>query len=247
MTNKEAILDKIGHRPLTEAEAKLVEEWRQNDSSFAEAADFQLQLSAALHEQERNNLKQLLQQVEEEFEKPKAKRVNLRGYRWMALAASVIIAIGLWWVVGNRNENNLYAAHFRPYPNVIAPVTRNVFPGGETLVQKAFFAYENGSYAEADVLFDELFLQSGEYFAKFYQAMSKMGSGNTEAALQIWQGNDWPVTPFDMKAAAGWYAALCLLDQNKNSAALPILEQIADNEASQYAKEAKIIIARLKN
>jgi hypothetical protein len=247
MINKEAILDIIGHRPLNEVEAKLVEEWRQSDSSFAEAADFQLQLRVALHEQERNNLKQMLRQVEEEFAKPKAKRVHLLWYRRIALAASVIIAIGLWWVLGNRNENNLYVAHFRPYPNVIAPVTRNAIAGSETLVQKAFWAYENGSYAEADVFFEQLFLQSGEYFAKFYQAMSKMAVGNTAAALEILQNNDWPTTPFDMKAAAKWYAALCLLAQNKNSEALPILEQIADNEASQYAREAKIIIARLKN
>jgi hypothetical protein len=247
MINKEAILEKIGRLPLTEAEAKLVEEWRQTDKNFGEAADFQLQLSAALHKQERNELKQMLQQVEESSGRPKARQVSLRRVRWMALAASVIIALGLWWVVGNRNEENLYAAHFRPYPNVIAPVTRNVFAGSETLVQKAFLAYENGAYAEADKLFNELFAQSGEYFALFYQAMSKMANGSTEAALTIWQGNDWPVTPFDMKMAAGWYTALCLLKLNKPGEALPLLEQIAGNEASQYAKEAKNIIARLKN
>lgn len=246
MTTKEEILEIIGHRPLTEVEAKLAEEWRRTDKSFDEAADFQIQLSAALHAKERNDLKNLLQQVEEIIQ-PQAKRVRLQSLRWMAVAASVIMALGLWWVVGNRDEDNLYAMHFRPYPNVIAPVTRNAAPGTETLVQNAFQAYETGAYAEADTLFNTLFLQSGEYYARFYQALCKMGKGNTEEALQIWQSNEWPITPFDMKDAAEWYAALCLVQQNKTTEALPRLEQIAGNGASLYAKEAKKIFALLKN
>jgi len=247
MTTKEAILEIIGHRPLTDAEATLLDEWRATDRNFAGAVDFQLQLSAALHEQERTDLKNLLQQVEAETVKPQAKRVRLQSFRWLAVAASVIMALGLWWVVGNREEDNLYAAHFRPYPNVIAPVTRNAGPGTETLVQRAFLAYENGAYAEADALFNKLFLQSGEYYARFYQALCKMGGGHTEEALQIWQSNEWPFTPFDMKDAAEWYAALCLLQQNKTREALPRLEQIAGNELSLYAKEATKILALLKN
>jgi hypothetical protein len=247
MTTKEAILEIIGHRPLTEVETNLLENWRATDKNFDGAVDFQLQLSAAIHEQERTDLKNLLQQVEAEMVKPEAKRVRFQSFRWMAVAASVIMALGLWWVVGNREEDNLYAAHFRPYPNVIAPVTRNAAPGTDPLVQKAFQAYETGEYAEADALFNTIFLQSGEYYPRFYQALCKMGEGHTEAALQIWQSNEWPITPFDMKDAAAWYAALCLVQQNKTREALPRLEQIAGNETSLYAKEAEKIIARLKN
>lgn len=246
MTTKEEIIEIIGHRPLTELEKKLVEEWQRTDKAFAHALNFQYQFVSALHQQERDLLKVYLNEIEAEYKKPKGRSISIKFGKWIAVAASLLVGVGIWWITFTPKNKDLFETHFRPYPNVVAPVTRNGSAANEMSIQNAFFEYEHGDYTKAAALFSRLASESEQPFAYFYEAISKMGMGNTKEALLILQRKSWPTEPFDMKTAAEWYTCLCLIAENREEEALPKLEQITKNHNSPFSREAAILIGQLK-
>lgn len=246
MTTKENIFDIIGQRPLTLSEQQLVKEWCETDSDFAKAVDFQEQFIEALHFQEREKLKSFLKTLEAEQPKHTVKLFTPTLTKWLAVAAAIIAFVAIWQVTFIPQNQKLYAAHFRPFPNVVAPIIRNATSTPDLEIQNAFSAYEQGDYANASVLFNQLAMQSGETYAHFYEAISKMGMGQTKDALNLLLDKSWPSQPFDMKNAADWYIALCLIAEGNQAEALIKLGQIAKNPASPFTNQAKNLIPALE-
>src|SRR5690554_3925142 len=148
--NKESLIISYFENNLTAEEELFFDQLMKSDASFAEAVRFQEQTKIALTLEARDKLKSKLQSYEAKHKQ------RPRNRKWLYVAASIIVLIGISMFVFNRQpaHTELYATYFKPYPNTVAPIVR----GNESDLdnQEAFVAYENGNYGEAFTLFEAL-------------------------------------------------------------------------------------------
>jgi hypothetical protein len=112
-------------------------------------------------------------------------------------------------------NQQLYEEHYRPYPNVVAPITRGTSETSNFQLMQAFLAYQKQQYKEAENLFKALYAENGQPTILFYVVMCQMEQGDIKMALVTLQENEWPEAPFNMKQDAKWYQALCYLAEGK--------------------------------
>jgi len=133
--------------------------------------------------------------------------VTIGARRWYLIAASIsvilVAAIGFWKLNSNESAQELYAAYYEAYPDVIT--NRG---GNSNELNKALYAYESGVYAEAESMLKEFSQDDGNYReAQFYLGQTFMASGKTDKAIEIYRvlKDD---TGFTLKEASAWYLAL---------------------------------------
>jgi|SRR5690554_817321 len=230
--NKESLIISYFENNLTAEEELFFDQLMKSDASFAEAVRFQEKTKIALTLEARDKLKSKLQSYEAKHkQRPQIKK-------WLYVAASIIILIGISMFVFNKQptHSELYASYFEPYPNTVAPIVR----GGENNLdkQEAFVAYENGSYEQAHVLFENLAKDNGEDYVFFYQAMSAMADEKYSEAQDIFTSRTWSEEYVDK---VQWYRALNLLHLSKIDESKSILEKIIQSQSYNHKRAAQLL------
>lgn len=181
--------------------------------------------------------------AETKVEKGKVVFLKRRAFQ-MAVAASVVIAFGLFYVLRPTamSGDDLFNEFYKPYPNIIHGVERSVIPE-LTLEQKAYYNYEAGNYQEAINLFDE-FLQenSNDNYARFYKAVSYMGLGDytqTIPQLEVLIAED-----IELSNQAQWYLGLALVKTEQYEKATEVLTKLSQSTSS-YAPKAQQVLDKL--
>ncbi|MCC5921475.1 MAG: hypothetical protein JJU23_12415, partial [Cyclobacteriaceae bacterium] len=99
------------------------------------------------------------------------------------IAASLLLIAVTWslFISKDIDKEDIYFAHFEPYPNVEYPITR----GSNDLKMEAFSRYEMQDYKNAIHLFEKLSeLQSERLHSYyFYSGISYMGLSDFKTAL----------------------------------------------------------------
>ncbi|MCG8701408.1 MAG: hypothetical protein MI922_25375 [Bacteroidales bacterium] len=182
-------------------------------------------------------------EVEAKTEKSKVIFLKRRVFQ-MAVAASIVIAFGLFYVLRPTalSGDDIFNEFYKPYPNIIHGVERSVIPE-LTLEQKAYYNYEAGNYQEAIALFDE-FLQenSNDNYARFYKAVSYMGLGDyvqTIPQLEVLIAED-----IELINQAQWYLGLALVKTEQNEKATEVLTKLSQSTSS-YASKAQQVLYKL--
>lgn len=219
---------------LTPQEKVLFDELMQTDPTFAKTVAFEEKVKKAIILSERQVLKKELQALELESKT----RAKPQKVKWWYIAASVVVLLGISWFFVTQGSSNkqLYASFFEPYPNTVAPLVRN--SSQANLKTDAFSAYEQGDYKKASHLFHELFGQTEEEYALFYNAMSLMMVDQTEAAAVILADTSWTV---DYKEKSNWYLALCYLKQEKTQETKVLLRSIIETRAYNFNKAQELV------
>ena len=158
---------------------------------------------------------------------PTRNDIKVFSIRPWLIAASIILLIGIgsWLIFFNSPDmstEQLYAANFAPYENVVHPIERG--EKLEDLKTKAFLAYEDGDYPLALELFKELQAQHADPYIDFYKAIILMQLNQHEEAIPLLKGyieNDG-----QLKDRATWYLALAHLKIGDTSEVRAVLEKL---------------------
>jgi len=219
--DNEALINGYFEDTLSENERAEFDRLLQADAEFAAEFEFQKELKSALKKEERQKIKSLFSNLGTETlvdlhdgrtQKPERKVISIRS--WL-VAASIIflLGIGSWLLFYNTpdlNTDQLYAANFVPYENVVHPIERGAQL--EDLKTRAFTAYENANYGLALELFKELQVQHNDPYIVFYEAIVLMQLDNHEEAIPLLEG--YIEDNGQLKDRATWYLALAYLKQN---------------------------------
>jgi hypothetical protein len=224
----------------------------EKDPDFREEVQFGRDLDTAFSSLKKEELKSKLKGFEKELE-PEGKNTSGVRYlresnknstykKWLAAACVlVVVGIGLMFFFDKSSPNELYLAHFEPYPNVVNPITRG--ENKESLMDKTFFAYDNGNYEEAAAGFGKLFDQTGKSHFLFYQANAFLANEKPEKAIPLMEKQLAFNDGFTEKSK--WYLALAYLKTGETEKAKRFFAEITERN-SYKAEEAENILGELK-
>ena len=236
------LIDKYLRSQLDAKEEKLF-------SKKQEGADFQKELNlrknslSIFKKNGREELKKRLQylekniQTEQPIEQTSSAKVRpINRMVWLAVAATLLLLMGLfWWNTSTTNSTELFAQHFKPYPNIIAPIVKSQTPS-TTKYELAFQKYEQGKYQDAIVLLEKVNTEEG----RFYLAISHLANENEKQAITLL--DDLVKEPSNrFYEASQWYLALAYLKTDEVDKAADILDLIKEKPDHNFYKQAIVL------
>lgn len=238
--NKSELIDKYLNQQLSPEELQLWDKLIQEDQDFREEALFHLELRRGIKRVVRQSLKERLQQLE--ASKMAKKRNSVRKL-WPLLgriAAVLVLGFGVFYLTQRGlSDETLYASYFHAYPNIVAPIVRDV-EEEDVMAKQAFELYESKHYEEAALAFEDLYKTQQAPYAPFYQALSRMALGDTEQAIAILEDPVW-VIPERLQIPQNWYLALAYLKQGDHDHATKYLQSVWDAGGFQAAEAREIL------
>lgn len=207
-------------------------------------------LQAAIRKNIRDELKADLEEAESEFSSPRkeAKTVSFKRRRILAVAASVALLIfAAVYLFSNDpiSHDDLFAAHFTSFDNVVLPIDRSSKEGERSAAEKAFAAYEAEDYAGAfqafELLPDSIGLQN-DY--RFYQAIAGLHSEKITPSIAVLKELS-NTENFRFQSQAKWYYALALVKTGDIPRAEKILAEIRSQANHPYRQEAGDLLGEL--
>ncbi len=234
------LLDRHIQGRLTPKEQAEFDRLLETDATFRDEVSFAEDVQKVAEVEADANFLSMLKEFEKEEPIDEEKPViKLPRYRWMAIAASFVILLGLsiYFVLNaETSPEDLFAEHFEPYRNVVHPITRGK-PAEDEKTQ-AFLAYQNEEYDNAITLFDKLYEQEGQPYYLFYKANALLELNSNDEAIAILQKSD-QLGEFADRSA--WYLALAYLKVEDTEKAKEHLQQIVGAQKYNHVKAAELL------
>jgi len=238
--NNEYLIDKYFENTLSAAEKQLFDDELKNNKAFADEVALQHKIKSVIHISERNVLKKQLQLIEHSSSKKIAKQVSIKW--WYVAASVIIIAITTWLVVQKPSSNELFAAYYQPYPNVVAPIVRGNNNHKNDGVYQAFSFYENKEYAKAALMFRSLYQQTNNDYFIVYEAICLLENSQFQQAKLLLENKSF--LNADVRNIRNWYLALIYIQQNNFEKAKPLLFEV-EKEQGVLQESAKVLLSKL--
>lgn len=222
--DKEQLLENYFSHRLTPEQEVLFHDLLERDADFKEQFNFEQDLKRIIKAKENKNLKADLNRFESDI-RQKSPAGSKGGYQTWAIAASVIVLVGLGWLgytnFMGTNYGELYKDNFQEYPNTVYTISRG--DTVESLEREAFAAYESGNFQTALNNFDKILPSDQKPYLDFYRALSYLQLNKTEEAKKLFIKsikNDGAFVP-----ESHWYLALAYLkEKDKENAILQLQE-----------------------
>lgn len=232
--NKEALTEKYFSNSLSEDEFVQLQQLLETDAVFREAFYSELEIQQAVAREKHRPLKERFEKLEQ---------IPERKNTWYLYAAALaaLIAIGSLFYNTQSDYQELYAVHFEPYPNIIAPAVRNA---SENPMENAFSHYNNRNYKEAIKAFDALYETDTTGYVTFYYAMSLMADSQVKKAINTLESPNWEI-PQKLQSQTDWYLALSYLKSENKEKAIFYLEKVIITDGAMAA-QAKNILQEIK-
>lgn len=171
-------------------------------------------------------------------------RKGVSNFRWLALAASVVLIAVVGFFVfrsGGSNPQDLFNSNFSPYE---APAEFRTDSSLLVRYETAFEQYKGGDYKAAAASFEDLIEAAPEDLgARFYLAVCQLAQGDGAAAEAGFQDLLDRKAP-TWRSQSQWYLALALLEQEKVEEAEKVLEELAAR-GGKYGSLAKELLKEL--
>ncbi len=234
------LIDKYLRNQLDAKEEELFDT-KQKDHDFQKELNLRKNSLPVFKKNGREALKNKLQIFEKSIQEEKqivptstAKVKPIKNIVWLGMAATLLLLMGLfWWNTQSVNSDELFAQHFKPYPNIITPIVKSQTPS-VTEYELAFQKYEQGKYQDAIPLLEKIETEEG----KFYLAISHLGNEQEERAISIL--DELTKESSDrFHEASQWYLALAYLKSDQPKEANNILELIIKNPKHNFHSQAK--------
>ncbi|HZH70751.1 MAG TPA: hypothetical protein VFD80_09890 [Flavobacteriaceae bacterium] len=212
-----------------------------SDQNFSQEFLFRKKLKDAITLHEREKLKTFLKNTEKQSQ---SKVTPLFYYISIAAGFTILIAVSMLLLLNSSpNYEKLYAAHFEPYPNVIAPVVRENTAVDEE-VAEAFRLYDSKKYDLSSTAFLRLYDKTNEDYAFFYYTISEMALGeDVQKIISTLENHHWN-EPQNYEIITHWYLGLGYLNIKNPEAAIRHFNKVASSE-KPLAKTAKKILEKL--
>ena len=223
--NHDNLIYKYLRKELSDSEKIQFNELLKNDTRFKEDVHFQTNLQKVTQHNDDAEFKNIIATAESKYQqKSNTNTVKFSFTKWMA-AASVILILGLSYFLMQKNTiatDDLFAANFEPYRNVVAPLVRGENKQDEK--SKAFLAYEKGEYEVSVLLFSKLYKITNESYYLFYQANALLKLERADEAIPLLQQH--LKTKDSLTQKTNWYLALAYLKINDTKKAKEMLKKV---------------------
>lgn len=202
--DKETLINNYFEGSLNQEQLEEFDRFLANDSEFAADFKFQQELQLALKKEERSDIKKMLSTLKNNNKETKVIRMR----PWLAAASiAFVLGLGAWMLYFNSpdiSSEDLYAANFTPYDNLISPIERG--DAIESLKARSFAAYENAEYKKALTLFNQLRIEHNDPYINFYEANVRMQLNQHDKAISLL--NTYIENNGQWQDRATWYLAL---------------------------------------
>ncbi|MGB3778206.1 MAG: tetratricopeptide repeat protein [Tunicatimonas sp.] len=243
-------LDRYLRDEMSDQERRTFEEQLSTDDALTDELALQRDAIEGIRLDGSHALKRRLQAVEAELAKPDPavvadKKTNRRFLTtWVAIAASLltVLLLGYLFVPSASSPQELYAAHYQPFPNLINPAQRSTEVEEATVLERAVRAYDEQQYDQAIKLFEQADALSAPGYI-FYYAASYLGLGQPEQAIPLLERVVQEKTDLFYEPGL-WHLALAHLQANNPEAARPYLQTLAEREGD-YTEEARELLEEL--
>lgn len=224
---------------LSEADAKTHQERLTNDRDYKESFELYQALNKQIADEWKTkegveHFKKEVSTISQDYFQKEKKS----SFPWMKIAAAacLIIAVGLYFLLGQFSKPQYDAIAQIP----TAHLTERSADGA--LYSQAESAFNEGKYADAITLFDQIINEDAEAQSiKLYQAIAYMEMGAEHKARKRYNEVIEEGSGFSQEAL--WYAALNELKFENYKACKEYLLEIKSS-ASRY-KEAKELLSKL--
>ena len=228
-------------------EKEQVEKRLQLEADFSALFQDIKQLTGGMERLSHKKLLERMDTLEENLDNPLEKKPETKTVFWtfQRLAAVfiglAIVAFASWYGLSGSGELNgpiLYQQYYQAYDNVMVPITRGE-DDNMSLLERAFSAYEQGSYEEADGLFDELLTSEQPVFVSFYAGIAALEANEDEKGKALLE----KVMNTDDAFAdrARWYLALHHLNKEEYNTTISLLEGLKETESSYAARATELL------
>ncbi|HZH55021.1 MAG TPA: tetratricopeptide repeat protein [Sphingobacteriaceae bacterium] len=257
--DREELIAKYIQGKVTEQELEIIRELIQTDEDFREELAFESGLRRAIKQEERQDLKSFLAELEKghssQADSENLQTINhqhkgsnakkILQFSVLGKAAAVLlIGFGAWWFLNQSPDHNaLYNTYYEPYPNIVAPTVRGP-ESTASITAEAFRLYDNKDFPAAATLFEQLTKREDASYAHFYLAQSLLADGHASEAIEVLEDPNWEV-PDNLRTPRNWYLALAHLKIGNTEKSRPLLEQI-ERANSTKSGEAKRLLDEMK-
>ena len=239
-------IDRYLSGDMTEREREAFDEQLLQDETLKLSLEMQKDIYQGIDFHFQADLKNKLQQEEESASGFSTRKLGKQ--RWLsqamivAVSLALLLGVGYWFVASQVSPEELYEAHYQPYPNILNPVERSAALPQDELGQ-AMMAYEQGNYEAAMETFQQQF-DALEPSHKFYLALCLLEVGESKrAAATLQEVTHSQDDTFYLPAL--WYESLAYLQDQQTQKAQQILEKLLEQENSTYHKRARKILDQL--
>ncbi len=243
-------LDRYLRDEMSDQERRTFEEQLSNDDALTNELALQRDAIEGIRLDGSHALKKRLQAVEAELTEPAPvigddKKTNRRFLMtWVAIAASLltVVLLGYLFVPSASSPQELYAAHYQPFPNLINPAQRSTKVEEATVLEQAVRAYDEQQYDQAIALFEQGNALSAPGYT-FYHAASYLALNQPARAIPLLERVVQEKTDLFYEPSL-WYLALAHLKANDPEAAKPYLQTLTEREGD-YTEEAQELLEEL--
>jgi hypothetical protein len=215
----------------------------RSDPEFKTLAD-QIEIEIiGIRAYNRQNMKSKFEEWEQESG-VSSESLSKSIYWKLAIAASVVLAIGLlFFVFQNPSNEELFLAYYEPYPNYEYTITRNEISNGELLKANAFSAYDQANYAVAAKRFSEILEKDKNNIpVRFFRASSLINLKEYEKCMRDFEIVSASQHEFYSDAAT-WYLALVFIKSSNTEESKKQLGKILNSQ--NYAVKANELLSKI--
>ncbi|MEM9822217.1 MAG: tetratricopeptide repeat protein [Bacteroidota bacterium] len=247
-TNKatEEKLDQYVLGRMNEAEKADFTKALDQDSSLAEALDLHHQMAQGIKIHARADFRKKLQGFQQQWNtqnEPKVIPLYRRIATWASAAAVLLLLVTatFWMTSAPMSNQDIYSSVYEAYPSMFS--SRDAVAGD---LPRANEFYQNGQFDQALVIFDQLLEAEPEDARLLLMGgVCLLELDQSEKALTYFQ-KIIQLKDIYLSDQATWYAALSYLKQDQSAAAIPLLEQLAQQPKADRKKEATALLKLLR-
>lgn len=234
------LLDRLSH------DERVYFDSRLSDKVFVSYLEEQTLIREVLEDKGREEMKRKLQLIEATCVSnvtPEDRRTIVAPFykrrSVLAIAASILLmllVIGVFKISNENNSEDLFAANYTPYPNLVDPITK-----GLSETPTGFQFYEQKNYLQAIEILSALEYSEDQ---EWYLALSYIGVKDYNSGLSILKKilNDKAHSYYN---PSQWYRALLYLREAEVDKCKVLLKQIENSNNHLYADKARLLLMKL--
>jgi tetratricopeptide (TPR) repeat protein len=251
-TKKIKLIERYFNEELSKEELEFFEEEMIRDEKFKEDVQQFEFVFGGLKEARARKLKATFNQYEDEIQHGKIKQ-NKRRSLIMYSAGSVLVLFFIAFIFNfNSTDSNIqteaiFTEYFKPYPNVLAPITRSSDVSSNTELGNAMSFYDSMQYDEAIIGFNDLITRSSlKNEMLFYKGIALLAKGEPSEAryhFELMEEN----SSFDNQRK--WYLALTYIQLEEIDDSVELLREIIKDKSyfTVYAEELLVSLVPEKS
>jgi tetratricopeptide (TPR) repeat protein len=244
MNTHDDLITKYFESALSDQEREEFDALLHANAEFQAEVEFQNLVKTAITLNERASLKTQLQALEYDETRKVPKRVLFDWKTWLVAASVVLVMFSIYHFWPQKQSmQELFAAHFEVYPNLVAPIVRG--EREDALKFRAFEAYDAADYDNAIKLFSELIALGETDYAFFYRGQAALASRKTDLALADFHKH-LESNPSAFVVEAHWFLALCYLNLNDKNMAIKHLAIVQQNLGNPFQNQAAQLLTELQ-